>query len=176
MDIRDTLKERGDRYGAFEDHARLCQGLKDVMKDGRSWNRCSHSQKQALEVIADKIARMLNGDPDYDDNWIDIIGYSQLVLNELKEHAGQTKINFGCGQIDPRSCKGIYAPIEPSAARMEMEKELRDSRLEPQTDALRYGTVRRDTNDPLATDKIWDGNKWVDYNSLAGQAIKANLK
>jgi len=32
-DIRDTLEERGTRYGAFCDHAEISQELKDVMHD-----------------------------------------------------------------------------------------------------------------------------------------------
>jgi hypothetical protein len=40
--------------------------------------------KQALSVIADKIARILNGDPYYLDNWHDIQGYAQLIENRLK--------------------------------------------------------------------------------------------
>ena len=62
------------------------------------WERLNPSQAQALEVIADKIARMLNGDPNYDDNWQDIIGYSQLVLNEIQEHEGQTKMDLSTEQ------------------------------------------------------------------------------
>lgn len=89
--IDNTLAERGARYGDFSDHARVCQNLKKVMKDTNSWNRCSDTQKQALETIADKIARMLNGDPNYNDNWVDIIGYSQLVLDRLPTEANTTK-------------------------------------------------------------------------------------
>jgi len=92
--IEDILEERGARYGDFKDHAKICQDLKGVMNSVEGWSRLNPSQKQALEVIADKIARMLNGDPNYDDNWQDIIGYSQLVLNEMNEHVGQTKISF----------------------------------------------------------------------------------
>ena len=83
--IRNVLAERGERYGDFEDHSRLCQHLKYTMHSGASWEECTDSQKQALEVIADKIARMLNGDPHYKDNWVDIIGYSQLVLDQLNK-------------------------------------------------------------------------------------------
>jgi len=92
--IENVLEERGKRYGEFKDHAQLCQALKATMYSGQSWMDCTDSQKQALEVIADKIARMLNGDPSYDDNWIDIIGYAQLVLNQLNEHPGQTKLEL----------------------------------------------------------------------------------
>jgi len=96
MTIRDTLKERGDRYGDFKTHAGICQDLKGIMVNTPSWDKCTPDKKQALEVIADKIARMLNGDPNYDDNWRDIIGYSQLVLDDLEspEHEGQTKMEF----------------------------------------------------------------------------------
>ena len=94
--MKEILKERGDRYGAFTTHAKICQDLKGIMVNTPSWDLCTPDKKQALEVIADKIARMLNGDPDYDDNWQDIIGYSQLVLDEIhKDVAGQTMIEFG---------------------------------------------------------------------------------
>lgn len=35
-------------------------------------------------MIQHKIGRVLNGDPNYDDNWIDICGYSKLIADELK--------------------------------------------------------------------------------------------
>lgn len=90
----EILEERGARYGEFKDHAKICQDLKHIMQATDGWVELSPSQAQALEVIADKIARMLNGDPNYDDNWQDIIGYSQLVLNEMHEHEGQMKMEF----------------------------------------------------------------------------------
>lgn len=41
-------------------------------------------QKEALEMLAHKIGRILNGDPDYADSWDDIAGYATLVANRLK--------------------------------------------------------------------------------------------
>ena len=38
---------------------------------------------EALDMIFHKIGRIGNGDPFYDDSWIDICGYSQLVVDEL---------------------------------------------------------------------------------------------
>lgn len=97
-EIEATLKERGDRYGKFEDHAKLCQGLKDLMQNFRlpnqggevwktQWEKLAPDQKQALEVIMDKVARILNGDPNYLDNWHDIQGYAKLVEDRLKGEA-----------------------------------------------------------------------------------------
>lgn len=88
--IQQTLKQRGSRYGKFEDHAKCAQNLQDVMRNHVSstgetgWSKLSPSAKQSLTVIADKIARILNGDATYDDNWIDIQGYAKLEENILK--------------------------------------------------------------------------------------------
>lgn len=38
---------------------------------------------EALEMIAHKIGRILNGDPGYADSWVDIAGYAQLVADRL---------------------------------------------------------------------------------------------
>jgi hypothetical protein len=83
--IAEILDERGKRYGDFSDHAVICQGIKQVMWTNGGWTKLDVVKRQALEVIADKIARVLNGDPEYLDNWQDIIGYTQLVIDRLKK-------------------------------------------------------------------------------------------
>lgn len=84
-DISATLAERGKRYGAFIDHATIVQNLLAMMMVNAGWQRLKPDQKQALTVIADKIGRILNGDPDYIDNWHDIQGYSKLVEDRLAQ-------------------------------------------------------------------------------------------
>lgn len=74
-----TLTERGARYGDFTDHAKIAQNLQLVMQCAPGWMKCSDVHRQALTVIADKIARILNGDPNYTDNWHDIQGYAKLA-------------------------------------------------------------------------------------------------
>lgn len=92
--INQTLAERGARYGRFRDHATIAQALRTVMWSagtpiGECWAKLADDQKQALETIADKIARILNGDPNYLDNWHDIIGYAKLVEDRLREEEMQ---------------------------------------------------------------------------------------
>lgn len=88
-DIQATLSERGTRYGDFADHACIAQQLQDVMRDTSDddgltgWAALQPFQKQALQVIVDKIAHILNGDPNYIDNWHDIQGYTKLVEDRL---------------------------------------------------------------------------------------------
>lgn len=79
MGIENVLSERGARYGDFTDHAEISQNLQNAMRDAPGWGRLSVDKKQSLTVIADKIARILNGDPEYKDNWVDIQGYAKLA-------------------------------------------------------------------------------------------------
>jgi len=41
--------------------------------------------REALEMILHKIARILNGNPNYADSWQDIAGYAQLIVKRLNE-------------------------------------------------------------------------------------------
>jgi hypothetical protein len=82
--IDNTLTERGNRYGSFEDHAKVTQEIKRAMQSGKNWASLVDDQKEALEMVAHKIGRILNGDPDYIDSWHDIIGYTRLVEHRLE--------------------------------------------------------------------------------------------
>lgn len=84
MSVEQTLVERGTRYGAFSEHARITQNIKAAMIDSRNWQRLSDDQREALEMVAHKVGRILNGDPDYIDSWHDISGYVQLVERRLE--------------------------------------------------------------------------------------------
>ena len=89
--IDSTLNERGGRYGEFAGHANVTQNLKRAMGQHPGWRKLKDDQKEALEMAAHKIGRILNGDPDYIDSWHDIIGYVRLVEQRLeKEQATKT--------------------------------------------------------------------------------------
>lgn len=83
-DIDATLAERGKRYGSLMGHAIITQQLKGAMRQAPNWDRLAPDQMEALDMIAHKIGRILNGDPDYLDSWHDIIGYTRLVETRLE--------------------------------------------------------------------------------------------
>lgn len=83
-DVSVVLAERGTRYGAFTGHAAITQRLKADMVATPKWSKLVPDQMEALEMIAHKIGRILNGDPDYADSWIDIAGYAKLVSDRLE--------------------------------------------------------------------------------------------
>ena len=82
MTVAKTLKERQKTHGNFITHALISQSLKTVMRD-HGLHELAPDQSEALEMIAHKIARILNGDPDHHDHWHDIAGYSTLIANRL---------------------------------------------------------------------------------------------
>lgn len=83
--IDKTLQDRGSKYGPFTGHAIITQNLKLIMHQTEKWNCLVADQKEALDMIQHKIARILNGDPNYHDSWHDIVGYAKLVADRLKE-------------------------------------------------------------------------------------------
>lgn len=91
MSVQDTLAERGARYGAFDEHSVIAQSLQTVMRGTpdikTGWQYLAPDMQQALTTIADKIARILNGDPAYIDNWHDIQGYARLVEQRLEQQS-----------------------------------------------------------------------------------------
>lgn len=82
-DLDETLQERGARYGEFHQQAEIAQGLKCVMQRTGNWKRLSADKRECLDMLANKIARILNGDPNFHDSWHDICGYTKLVADRI---------------------------------------------------------------------------------------------
>ena len=83
METNDILRQRGSRYGDLIDNGSLAQNFKAIMRLSNNWADLPEDIQEALDMTASKISRILTGDFYYDDNWQDIIGYSQLVLNRI---------------------------------------------------------------------------------------------
>lgn len=113
--IEKVLEERGSRYGKFSEHAKIAQALQEVLWCHDNWKNLPTDTRQSLVVITDKIARMLNGFHDYDDNWVDIIGYSTLVLNRIRDdervHVPKTTGLAACPIIFDEGPVQNYGPI-----------------------------------------------------------------
>ena len=81
--IEATLAERGSRYGDFESVAETTRALMRTLADADKFDELSSAQYEALHMICSKMARIVNGDPDYTDNWHDIAGYAKLVEDTI---------------------------------------------------------------------------------------------
>ena len=86
MSITDQiLSEREQTHGLFREVASYSQAFKNMMRTARNWQRLDVAQAQALEVVADKVARILCGDPSFTDHWQDGAGYFELVVRDLAQ-------------------------------------------------------------------------------------------
>lgn len=85
------LAERKERYGEYSTTALIAQQLKGMMHEAPSWHMLTASQREGLEMIQHKIARIVNGDPSYLDSFIDIIGYTKLIVEDMEKKHGTTK-------------------------------------------------------------------------------------
>lgn len=113
--VDQTLAERGTRYGDFAGHAKITQGLKKVFIASPKWDALADDQKEALEMVAHKIGRILNGDPDYADSWHDIAGYSKLVEDRLTEVPAQAELPFRAPSVSDIAAPAPKAePVLPA--------------------------------------------------------------
>lgn len=82
--IEATLQARGQRYGSYDLVARTAQLIKRTLRRGSTWEALADVQQESLELIATKLARIVNApDPGYVDSWTDVAGYAQLVVDDL---------------------------------------------------------------------------------------------
>jgi hypothetical protein len=83
-DVTGVLTERGTNYGSFVGTADVAQKIKHVLERGSSYHKLAPDQKESLDLIATKLGRIVNGDPNYADSWVDIAGYAKLVADRLE--------------------------------------------------------------------------------------------
>jgi len=89
VSVDKTLDARAEMYGKFKDGAALMQSIKrELSAHAAKHNKTfADDQWEALEMIVHKIGRIVNGDPDVTDHWVDIAGYATLIAERLEGNA-----------------------------------------------------------------------------------------
>ena len=84
--LTQILTERGNRYGPFVGHAEVTQHLKAYYREQLRLRGklMDPDQYEAMDMVMHKIGRIVNGDPNYADSWVDIAGYAKLVADRLE--------------------------------------------------------------------------------------------
>ena len=90
MEVNKVLEERDKRYGdtSFYHRASNSQALKQIARSAKYYECLSVLEKEALDMILHKIARIVGGEINRKDSWLDIAGYAELVLKELYKQRG----------------------------------------------------------------------------------------
>lgn len=109
--IKSTLKQRGSRYGSFEDNARITQGLCDLIKTAPNYNQLKPEHIEAYHMIFHKIARSVCGDPMYADNIHDIVGYATLLEKFLNKANGNEK-SFDITFMNVNDIRNIFIGLK----------------------------------------------------------------
>ena len=80
------LNERAITYGSFIDVAQIAQEMKDTIRGSLDEQNVSlqADHQEALDMITSKIARIITGNSNHVDSWIDIAGYATLVADRLQ--------------------------------------------------------------------------------------------
>lgn len=84
-DVRPPITERQATHGSFADNANVAQAIKNTIRYAPNWSHLHPSQREALDLIASKIGRIMSGDPYHGDHWLDISGYAQLGLEVCRD-------------------------------------------------------------------------------------------
>jgi len=80
-----VLEERKKIYGDFKDIAEISQKIKNLY-----YIENAHESEpvidEGFDMIAHKLARIINGGSKYIENWVDLAGYAKLVADYLENH------------------------------------------------------------------------------------------
>ena len=81
-----VLDARAEQYGSFMQSSDTTVRIKGIMHNAVARNEVHlyPDQLQALDMIATKLSRIVHGNPNHLDSWIDIAGYATLVADRIQ--------------------------------------------------------------------------------------------
>ena len=104
--MSELLNEREATHGDFRRTAHTAQAIKTALENGDAWAwpDMLPVMREALHMIASKMARIVEGNPNEADHWRDIAGYAELALRVCTAPAHDP--------IRPRG-EGSHASLSP---------------------------------------------------------------
>ena len=89
MTIDPPIGERHETHGDYTNTAQVSQHLKTTIRNARNWARLSNDKRESLDMIMTKVSRIMSGEPNEPDHWLDIEGYARLARERLIETQAQ---------------------------------------------------------------------------------------
>lgn len=82
--ITDILKARASSYGSYALVSKITLDIISAFEDGKNWHNLDAAAKVSLIMVANKLARIVNGSLK-EDSLKDIQGYIQLILDNSQD-------------------------------------------------------------------------------------------
>lgn len=82
MERNPLLEARQSTHGSFEQNALFSQDIKGLMRATKGWQRLTHVEREAMDMIALKFSRILSGKSLEKQHWEDVVGYANLALEQ----------------------------------------------------------------------------------------------
>jgi len=83
-----VIDEREKTHGKYADVARVSQHLKSYLHQ-QDLLHLTAEQRESLDMICVKIARIVCGNPNEKDHWLDCMGYAELIVKKLQADSGE---------------------------------------------------------------------------------------
>lgn len=85
-EITKTLLARNKTHGDFRTQGDIAQWMKDCVREyPHKWRGMQSYKRDAIDMILSKISRIVAGDSDHEDHWVDIAGYANLVIRAIEK-------------------------------------------------------------------------------------------
>lgn len=84
--IEKILEERQSSHGDYGVQSKVTEAIKDILLEA-GYKQLPWYVRNALDLIATKIGRLVCGDYKHADHYDDIAGYAQLVKKEISKEA-----------------------------------------------------------------------------------------
>jgi hypothetical protein len=78
-----VIENREATHGDYRAQSNLSQSLKALLRDAKAWEGLPVDQAETLDMICVKMSRILHGNNNEPDHWLDIAGYATLSHNTL---------------------------------------------------------------------------------------------
>lgn len=82
-EINDLTSERAKTHGDFDLSSLFVRRVYKEITNSPNFHNLTPPQERGLRMIVEKLSRVLYGDSQFFDHWIDIEGYAKLINDSI---------------------------------------------------------------------------------------------
>lgn len=105
MNLDDSIRAKQVTNGVFSYMSERAQAIKFVLRQGTNWDKMPIARKEALELIATHIGKILQGDMSDPKHWNDIATLARIqgqALDPSPHEAGLNSVEMALRKMTPQ--------------------------------------------------------------------------